>query len=169
MAYPGGHELAAPGCITQARVEKGPTGVGAQTWSLGQPPDPSIDAAGQARAVRPHVAGALEATPPSPAQMPPDAEEVVTATLIAPKGGAVTHIDDEAVTGLSGPGYGVTQEESMKKLMTGPVHITPVGAPQEHVEHVTGGAVRSALPSKTGVAANPAPHGGGAPWVVAAT
>jgi hypothetical protein len=63
----------------------------------------------------------------------------------------------------------VWQELSKKKDITGPTHVSPLTAPQEHVVHVAGGAVRTALPSNTGVASKPAPQAGAAPCATGAT
>jgi hypothetical protein len=125
------------------------------TWPPGQPPA-EIDVGAHARATCPQTAGVVVAAPPLAAQVPPDATGAATVTLIAP-----SVVGSQLDVTVCVPSATV-HESSTNSDITGPWQDSPVTAPQEHVVHVAGEAVRSALPSKTGVAAKPAPQDGGA-------
>ena len=148
--------LATPACITQALTENGLAGAGVHTWPVGQPPG-EVDVGAHARAMRPQTGGGFVATPPLVAQLPPEAAGAATVTLIAPSG-----VGEQLEVTVCVPSP-APHELSRKNDITGPLQVTPVDAPHKHAEHVPGGAVRSALPSNTDVAAKPEPHGGAAP------
>jgi hypothetical protein len=110
-----------------------------------------------ARATRPHAGGVEVATPPVVEHVPPVADGPVSDALCAPMAVVGVHVE---VT-VNGDPTAPTHEPLRKNDITGPVQVTPVAAPQPQAEQVGAGAVRSALPSKTGVASNPAPQAGG--------
>jgi hypothetical protein len=110
------------------------------------------------------VGGVVVATPPIVAHIPPEGRGAATVTLWA-----AMDVGSQLEVTVCVPIAGGEQELSKKNDMTGPSHDSPLTAPHEHAEHVAGDAVRSPLPSKTGVASKPAPQAGGAPCASGAT